>query len=42
MTNSEYQDLIAFLGRKCEEIDRRFEGMDRRFDRIEAKLGEHD
>jgi len=31
MTNSEYQDLIAFLGRKFEEIDRRF-------DRVEAKL----
>ncbi len=35
MTNSEYQDLIAFLGRKFEEIDRRF-------DRVEAKLAEHD
>ena len=49
MTNNEYQDLIAFLGRKFEEIDRRFdavdsrfEGMDRRFDRVEAKLAEHD
>ena len=35
MTNSEYQDLIAFLGRKFEEIDRRF-------DRVEAKLAQHD
>ena len=25
MTNSEYQDLIAFLGRKFEEVDRRFD-----------------
>jgi chromosome segregation ATPase len=35
MTNSEYQDLIAFLGRKFEEIDRCF-------DRVEAKLAQHD
>ena len=25
MTDSEYQELIAFLGRKFEEVDRRFE-----------------
>ena len=25
MTNSEYQDLIAFLGRKFEKVDRRFD-----------------
>jgi len=49
MSNSEYQDLIAFLGRRFEEIgrhfdavDHRFEAMDRRFDRVEAKLAEHD
>ncbi len=35
MTNDEYQQLIEFLGRKFEEIDRRF-------DRVEAKLAEHD
>ena len=35
MTNSEYQDLIDFLGRKFEEIGRRF-------DRVEANLAEHD
>jgi chromosome segregation ATPase len=40
--NNEYQDLIAFLGRKFEEIDRRFEAIDRRFDRVDAKLAEHD
>ena len=46
MTNSEYQDLIAFLSRKFEEIDRRFEAMQQRFearfDAVEAKLAEHD
>ncbi len=35
MTNDEYQQLIEFLGRK-------FESIDRRFDRVEAKLAEHD
>ena len=35
MTNNEYQELIAFLGRKFEEIDRRF-------DAVQAKLAEHD
>lgn len=35
MTNDEYQQLIEFLGRRFEEIDRRF-------DRVEAKLAEHD
>jgi len=44
MTNSEYQDLIAFLGRKFEEIGRRFEGMEHRFEarfeEIEARLGD--
>ena len=34
-TNDEYSQLIEFLGRKFEEIDRRF-------DRVEAKLAEHD
>ena len=49
MTNSEYQDLIDFLGRKFEQIDRRFDRVeaklaehDERFDAVEAKLGEHD
>jgi hypothetical protein len=35
LTNSEHQDLIAFLGRKFGEIDCRF-------DRMDAKLAEHD
>jgi len=49
MTNDEYSRLIEFLGRKFEEIDRRFDGVeaklaehDQRFDTVEAKLGEHD
>ena len=35
MTNTGYTQLIEFLGRKFEEIDRRF-------DRVDAKLAEHD
>ena len=49
MTNDEYSQLIEFLGRKFEEIDRRFDRVeaklevhDRRFDAVEAKLAEHD
>ena len=49
MTNDEYSQLIEFLGRKFEEIDRRFDRVeaklevhDRRFDTVEAKLAEHD
>jgi hypothetical protein len=34
MANEEYQELIAFLGRRFDEIDRRF-------DVVEAKLLEH-
>lgn len=46
---TEYQELIAFLGRQFEAIDRRFDGVterfeaiDRRFDAVDAKLAEHD
>ena len=49
MTNDEYSQLIEFLGRKFEEIDRRFDRVeaklevhDRRFDTVEAKLEVHD
>ena len=38
MTNSEYQDLIAFLGRKFEEIDRRFDAADHRFEGMEQRF----
>jgi hypothetical protein len=31
MTDSEYQELIPFLGRKFTEIDRRFDTVDERF-----------
>lgn len=49
MTKSEYQELIEFLGKRFEAMDRRFDGIeakleehDRRFDAVEAKLEEHD
>ena len=42
MANSEYQELIEFLGRKFEEIGRGFKAMDHRFDAVDAKLVEHD
>ena len=42
MTNGEYAELMAFLGRRFDEIDRRFEAIDRRFDGVDAKLVEHD
>jgi hypothetical protein len=49
MSNSEYQELIEFLGRKFEEIDQRFDAVDRRFewvgqrfDAVDAKLAEPD
>lgn len=42
MTNDEYQQLVDFLGRKFEEVDRRFDAGDDRFEAMEAKLAEHD
>ncbi len=49
MTNCEYQELVEFLGRKFDEVDRRFDSVeaklvmhDRRFDSVEATLAEHD
>ena len=49
MTNSEYEQLVEFLGRRFAEIDQRFDQVDRRFtaidhrfDGIEVKLAEHD
>ena len=38
MTRSEYQDLVGFLGKKFDAIDRRFDGNDERFDGIEGRL----
>ena len=35
MTNGEYQELIAFLGKQ-------FSAIDRRFDAIDSRLGAHD
>lgn len=49
MTESEYQQLVDFLGRQFAAIDqrftvvdRRFVAMDQRFDAIDTKLAEHD
>ncbi|MFQ5830369.1 MAG: hypothetical protein ACE5JD_14605 [Candidatus Methylomirabilia bacterium] len=38
MTNSEYQRLIEFLGRRFAEMDRRFEAIDRRFVSMEQRF----
>ena len=42
MLNSEYQQLVEFLGRRFAEIEQRFEAMDQRFetrfDAIEEQL----
>jgi polyhydroxyalkanoate synthesis regulator phasin len=37
MTDSEYQELVQFLGRKFDETDQRFGGMDRRLDQMTTK-----
>jgi len=36
--NSEYKELVDFLGVKFENIDRKFENIDRKFDEINEKL----
>jgi chromosome segregation ATPase len=38
MTRSEYQELVEFLGKKFDAIDRRFEAIDRRFDAIDRRF----
>ncbi len=38
MTNSEYQQLVDFLGRQFAEIDRRFVAVDQRFVSIEQRF----
>ena len=40
MTDSEYQDLIEFIGKKFDQVDQRFEAMDRRFEAMEVKIEE--
>jgi len=44
MTNSEYQQLVEFLGRQFAAIDQRFAAIDRRFDlfaqHVDEKFGE--
>ena len=36
--NSEYKELVDFLGVKFENIDRKFENIDRKFDEVNAKI----
>ena len=38
MTNSEYQQLVEFLGQRFVAIDRRFDVVDRRFDALEQRV----
>ncbi len=38
MTNSEYQQLVEFLGQQFTAIDRRFDGIDQRFDGIDQRF----
>ena len=38
MTRSEYQELIEFLGKKFDAIDRRFDAIDRRFEAIDRRF----
>lgn len=38
MTRSEYQELVEFLSKKFDAIDRRFDGNDQCFDGIEGRL----
>jgi chromosome segregation ATPase len=42
MTDNEYQELVAFLGKQFETIDRRFDAVDCRFDAVEVRLDAHD
>ena len=36
MTRSEYQELVEFLGKKFDAIDRRFDAIDERLTRVEV------
>jgi chromosome segregation ATPase len=38
MTDNEYQELVAFLGKQFETIDRRFDAIDRRFDGVDRRF----
>lgn len=40
MTNTEYQELVEFLGRRFTVIDERFNAIDRRFDTIDERFRE--
>jgi chromosome segregation ATPase len=40
MTNTEYQQLVEFLGRQFTAVDQRFNALERRFDGFERSFGE--
>jgi chromosome segregation ATPase len=40
MSPTEYQELVAFIGRRFDTIADRFDGVDRRFDALHAHLDE--
>lgn len=39
MTRSEYQELVEFLGKKFDAMDRRFDAIEGRLDAVEARQG---
>jgi predicted nucleic acid-binding Zn-ribbon protein len=39
MTNTEYQQLVEFLGQQFTAVDRRFDTLERRFDGLEQRVG---
>lgn len=41
MTRSEYQELVEFLSKKFDGIDRRFDGMEGRLAKVEVGLEEN-
>ena len=38
MTNTEYQQLVEFLGRRFADTDQRFDAIDRRFDAVDQQF----
>jgi chromosome segregation ATPase len=38
MTNTEYQQLVEFLGQRFTAVDRRFDALERRFDGLEQRF----
>lgn len=38
MTDRQYQELVEFLAKKFDSIDRRFDGVDRRFEALDRRF----